>query len=158
MKVIFVCLCNICSSPMAEAMFKKMVKERHLQDQIIVDYAGTSNIAAGSPADSRTKKILDKYNIPDYGMIARQLNDRDFDEADYIIVMDQMNMLDAKEMAPAGLAGKVHGIYEATPGKHGDWISDPWITHRFQETYDCLNEALPNWLDHIEQELPSQTN
>lgn len=153
MKVIFVCLGNICRSPMAEAMFKQMVKERHLQDKVTADSAGTSDIAAGLPADSRTKAILDKYQIPDDGMVARQLNDHDFEEADYIIVMDQMNMVDAKEMAPAGLAGKVHGIYEATPHKRNRWISDPWITHRFQETYDCLNEALPNWLDRIEQEL-----
>ena len=109
MKVIFVCLGNICRSPMAEAMFKQMVRNANLQDQITVDSAGTSDIAAGLPADSRTKKILDKYNIPDDGMIARQLNDRDYEEADYIIVMDQMNMVDAKDMAPAGLAGKVHG-------------------------------------------------
>lgn len=153
MKVIFVCLGNICRSPMAEAMFKKMVRERHLQDKITVDSAGTSDIAEGLPADSRTKKILDKYDIPDDGMIARQLNNRDFEEADYIIVMDQMNMVDAKDLAPAGLEDKVHGIYEATPNMRGHWISDPWITHRFQDTYDSLSEALPNWLDKIEQEL-----
>ena len=95
MKVIFVCLGNICRSPMAEAMFKQMVRNANLQDQITVDSAGTSDIAAGLPTDSRTKKILDKYNIPDDGMIARQLNDRDYQETDYIIVMDQINMVDA---------------------------------------------------------------
>lgn len=153
MKVIFVCLGNICRSPMAEAMFKKMVREANLQDQITVDSAGTSDIAAGSPADHRTKKILDKYNIPDDGMIARQLTDRDFEEADYIIVMDQMNMVDAKDMAPAGTAQKVHGIYEATPHKSNRWIVDPWITHRFQDTYDSLSEALPNWLTKFKNEL-----
>ena len=153
MKIIFVCLGNICRSPMAEAMFKQMVRNANLQDQITVDSAGTSDIAAGLPADSRTKKILDKYNIPDDGMIARQLNDRDYQETDYIIVMDQMNMVDAKDMAPAGLAGKVHGIYETTPSKQSNWISDPWITHRFQETYDSLSEALPNWLERINKEL-----
>lgn len=153
MKIIFVCLGNICRSPMAEAMFKQMVRNANLQDQITVDSAGTSDIAAGLSADSRTKKILDKYNIPDDGMIARQLNDRDYQETDYIIVMDQINMVDAKDMAPAGLAGKVHGIYETTPSKQSNWISDPWITHRFQETYDSLSEALPNWLERIKKEL-----
>ena len=78
MKVIFVCLGNICRSPMAEAMFKKMVAEAGLADQITIGSAGTSNIAEGSPADSRTKAILDKYHIKDDGMIARQLQDRDY--------------------------------------------------------------------------------
>ena len=117
MKVIFVCLGNICRSPMAEAMFKKMVAEAGLTDQITIGSAGTSNIAEGSPADSRTKAILDKYHIKDDGMIARQLQDRDYYDADYIIAMDQMNVRDAKDMAPAGLENKVHGIFKATPGK-----------------------------------------
>lgn len=68
MKVIFACLGNICRSPMAEAMFKKIVAEAGAADQITVDLAGTSNIAEGPPADSRTKK----YHIKDDGMIARQ--------------------------------------------------------------------------------------
>ncbi len=153
MKVIFVCLGNICRSPMAEAMFKQLVKEAGLQDQITVDSAGTSDIAEGSPADSRTKAILDKYHIPDDGMIARQLTDRDYYEADYIIPMDQMNVRDAKDMAPAGLEKKVYGIYAATPGKEGHYIVDPWITHRFQDTYDSLSEALPGWLTKLQNEL-----
>ena len=89
-----------------------MVAEAGLADQITIDSAGTSNIAEGSPADSRTKAILDKYHIKDDGMIARQLQDRD-----------------AKDMAPAGLENKVHGIFEATPGKENCYIVDPWITH-----------------------------
>lgn len=153
MKVIFVCLGNICRSPMAEAMFKKMVAEAGLTDQITIDSAGTSNIAEGSPADSRTKAILDKYHIKDDGMIAHQLQDRDYYDADYIIAMDQMNVRDAKDMAPAGLENKVHGIFEATPGKENCYIVDPWITHRFQDTYDSLSEALPNCLAKLKKEI-----
>ena len=153
MKVIFVCLGNICRSPMAEAMFKKMVAEAGLTDQITIGSAGTSNIAEGSPADSRTKAILDKYHIKDDGVIARQLQDRDYYDADYIIAMDQMNVRDAKDMAPAGLENKVHGIFKATPGKENCYIVDPWITHRFQDTYDSLSEALPNWLAKLKKEI-----
>ena len=153
MKVIFVCLGNICRSPMAEAMFKKMVAEAGLADQITIGSAGTSNIAEGSPADSRTKAILDKYHIKDDGMIARQLQDRDYYDADYIIAMDQMNVRDAKDTAPAGLENKVHGIFEATPEKENCYIVDPWITHRFQDIYDSLSEALPNWLAKLKKEI-----
>lgn len=153
MKVIFVCLGNICRSPMAEAMFKKMVAEAGLTGQITIGSAGTSNIAEGSPTDSRTKAILDKYHIKDDGMIARQLQDRDYYDADYIIAMDQMNVRDAKDMAPAGLENKVHGIFKATPGKENCYIVDPWITHRFQDTYDSLSEALPNWLAKLKKEI-----
>ncbi|WP_433596908.1 low molecular weight protein-tyrosine-phosphatase [Limosilactobacillus reuteri] len=153
MKVIFVCLGNICRSPMTEAMFKKMVAEAGLADQITIDSAGTSNIAEGSPADSQTKAILDKYHIKDDGMIARQLQGRDYYDADYIVAMDQMNVRDAKDMAPAGLENKVHGIFEATPGKENCYIVDLWITHRFQDTYDSLSEALPNWLVKLKKEI-----
>ena len=153
MKVIFICLGNICRSPMAEAMFKQMVIEAGLSNQITVDSAGTSNIAEGSPADSRTKAILDQHNIQDDGMIARQLSLQDYYDADYIIAMDQMNVADAKAMAPAGLAKKVHGIYEATPGKADHYIVDPWITHKFQDTYNSLSEALTNWLKKFQNEL-----
>ncbi|WP_225435795.1 arsenate reductase/protein-tyrosine-phosphatase family protein [Limosilactobacillus reuteri] len=121
----FVCLGNICRSPMAE----------------------------GSLADSRTKAIFDKYHIKDDGMIARQLRDRDYYDADYIIAMDQMNVRDAKDMAPAGLENMVHGIFEATPGKENCYIVAPWITHRFQNTYDSLSEALPNWLAKLKKEI-----
>ncbi len=153
MKVIYVCLGNICRSPMTEAMFKKMVAEAGFADQITIDSAGTSNIAEGSPADSRTKAILNKYHIKDDGMIARQLQDRDYYDADYIIAMDQMNVRDAKDTAPAGLENKVHGIFEATPEKENCYIVDPWITHRFQDTYDSLSEALPNWLAKLKKEI-----
>lgn len=153
MKVIFVCLGNICRSTMAEAMFKDMVKKAGLSDQITVDSAGTSDIAEGSPADSRTKAVLAKHNIQDDGMIARQLRPQDYYDADYIIAMDKMNVADAKAMAPAGLANKVHGIFEATPGKANNYIVDPWITHRFNDTYYSLTEALPNWLKKFQSEL-----
>lgn len=63
MKVIFACLGNICRSPMAEAMFKKIVAEAGVADQITVDLTGTSNIAEGPPADSRTKAILDNITL-----------------------------------------------------------------------------------------------
>ena len=57
------------------------------------------------------------------------------------------------DMAPAGLENKVHGIFEATPGKENRYIVDPWITHRFQDTYDSLSEALPNWLAKLKKEI-----
>lgn len=153
MKVLFVCLGNICRSPMAEAMFVKEVADAGLADQIQVASAATSNYEIGNRPHPGTRQILAKYDLDDRGHRARQITDADFDAYDYIIGMDDMNMADLRRLAPEGSHAQVCAINDHTPGHEGEEVPDPWYTHRFQDTYDSLNRALPYWLDYLRGEL-----
>lgn len=92
-KVLFVCLGNICRSPMAHAYFKKIVKDKNLEDKILVDSCATSSWEVGSPVHYGTKEILDRHNISTEGMKARKITYDDFD-FDYILAMDKQNLKD----------------------------------------------------------------
>lgn len=151
--VLFVCLGNICRSPMAEAMFRQMVADAGLSDQIHIDSAGTSNEEEGNPAHPGTRRILAKYGLSAQGLISRPLNQHDFTSADYIICMDDMNRYHVETMAPAQSTAKICAIFDLIPNKKGQEIPDPWYTHRFQDTYDSLAIALPSWLTFLEHQL-----
>lgn len=96
--VLFVCLGNICRSPMAEAVLKKKVEERGLENQFEIDSAGTSGYHAGEPADRRMREHGEKrgYQVTS---ISRPFKKSDFKDFGLIVVMDEQNMMDVKSMA-----------------------------------------------------------
>lgn len=153
MKVMFVCLGNICRSPLAEAMFRQMIDQAGLSEKVKIDSAGTSSEEAGHPPYPGIQKIMDKYGLDSRGIAARQLNRQDFENADLIIGMDDMNLADIQAMAPVDCHAEIHGIYDLLPDLKGQSIPDPWYTHRFQDTYDALALALPSWLTYVKERL-----
>lgn len=153
MNVLFVCLGNICRSPMAEAMFTKMVTDEGLANRINIDSAGTSAEEEGNPPHPGTRKILTKYHLSAANLVSRPLTDHDYTTADYIICMDDMNLADVKRREPINATAQIYAIFDMIPAKKGQAIPDPWYTHRFQATYDSLAEALPAWLAYFKQQL-----
>jgi len=147
--VLFVCLGNICRSPMAEAMFRKMVADAGLSAEFSLDSAGTSSEETGNPPHPGTREILAKYHIPATGLVARQITQADFVNADYIICMDSMNYKNLLRLAGPEYQAKIHPVFELMPGKETRDIPDPWYTHRFQDTYDSLALALPTWFNYL---------
>lgn len=138
---------------MAEAMFTKMVADEGLTSRIQIDSAGTSDEEEGNPPHPGTRKILAKYHLPADNLVSRPLTDYDYTTADYIICMDDMNLADVKRRAPINTTAQIHAIFDMLPAKKGQAIPDPWYTHRFQDTYNSLAEALPTWLAFFKRQL-----
>ncbi len=153
MKVMFVCLGNICRSPMAEAMFRQMVQKAGLSNQIQVDSAATSSEEEGNPPHPGAQKTMRQHGLDPTGLVSRPITPTDFHSADYIICMDRMNKENLLRMAPPEDRHKIFRAYEIIPGKEDTVIPDPWYTHRFEDTYQSLAEVLPRWLTKFQKEL-----
>lgn len=117
MKILFVCLGNICRSPMAEAMFTAMVAQAGLANQVVVDSAATSNEEVGNPAHPGTKKILAQHGLSSQGLVSRQITTADFYESDYIICMDENNRRDLQRIARLMLLRRFIKFSILFPGK-----------------------------------------
>lgn len=150
-QVLFVCLGNICRSPMAEAVMRDLIAKRGLMDKITVDSAGTSNYHIGEPPHKGTMAKLQEYGIMTTGMLARQLRTSDLDSFDYIICMDESNVKNTIKMLRAEADAKVFRFLDLTTHKKD--VPDPWYTGDFQETYDLCLEGCEALLKKIEADL-----
>ena len=145
-KVLFVCYGNICRSPMAKYMFLNMIDNLGLNDKFIVDSAGTSNEEEGNPMYPNTIKKLNEMHIPYDSHTAKQITYKDYNEYDYIIVMDEMNKRDLISMF--NRSDKVYKLLDFTPLKRD--IEDPWGTRNFDVCYEDIDYGLKCFLDYLD--------
>lgn len=146
-KVLFVCLGNICRSPMAEGLMKKYALEQGLD--LFVDSAATSRWEVGNPPHPGTQKVLQAAGVDFSRMRARQITAHDFYEFDFIIGMDHDNLADLTTAAPQDTAAKIAAYMSVVPGKEALAIPDPWYTGDFEETRQLISEGLPFWAEHF---------
>lgn len=146
-KILFVCLGNICRSPMAEFVMKELLKKQGLSEQIQVASAATSTWEIGNPVHHGTKSKLAEHGISCKGKTARLLIREDYAEYDYIIGMEQSNMTDMLEITGGDPQGKMSLLLDWT-GEHRA-IADPWYTHDFEATWQDVLRGCNALLNHI---------
>lgn len=150
-RVLFVCLGNICRSPMAEAVFRHMVKEKGLSHKIEVDSAGTALWHSGKPPHEGTRKKLDELKIPYEGMTARQILQEDFNTFDFIVTMDDENMKNIEAEFAFSDKVVVRKLLDFVKEPQEMNVPDPYYTGDFDYTYDLISEACEQLLDYMIQ-------
>ena len=149
-KILFVCLGNICRSPMAEFVFRDMVQKQGLADRFSAASAATSTEELGNPVHPGTQRRLSREGISTRGKTAVQLTRRDYQRYDYLIGMEQRNLSGMLRILGSDPAGKVHRLLDFTDRPRD--IADPWYTGDFDRTYDDVVEGCRGLLEHLLEE------
>lgn len=158
-KILFVCHGNICRSPMAEYVMKDMVQAREADlnrcgltaADFEIASAATSTEEIGNPVYPPARRMLNSHGIDCSGHAARQMNQRDYDYYDYIVLMDRNNLRNLRWNISAvqykDEAKKISMMMDWT--NHPGDVADPWYTGNFDATWRDVNEGCNGLLDHI---------
>ena len=147
-KILFICLGNICRSPMAEFLLKDMVKKRGIADDFYIASAATSTYEIGNPVHRGTRVKLAQYGISVAGKTAVQLTKEDYARYDYLIGMDTANIRDIMRIIGSDLQHKVYKLLQFAGSERN--IADPWYTGNFDVTYDDIYEGCTALLDYLQ--------
>lgn len=155
-KILFVCLGNICRSPSAEAVMKSLVKQAGREDRIFVDSAGIMGYHEGELPDSRMRKhaAMRGYSLDSH---SRPVHSSDFYDFDYIIGMDDANISDLKRKAPdLESVAKIHKMTEYNRKFTADHVPDPYYggASGFELVLDLLEDACYGLFESISSSIP----
>lgn len=146
-KVLFVCLGNICRSPMAEFVMKDLVKKAHLEGQFEIASAATSREELGNPVYPPARQELAKHGIGCSGKTARQITKEDYEYYDYIVAMDYSNVRNLERMLGPDTERKISMLLDYTD--HPGQVADPWYTGDFGATWNDVLEGCQGLLKQI---------
>ncbi|MCU1716608.1 low molecular weight protein-tyrosine-phosphatase [Pseudomonas sp. 5P_3.1_Bac2] len=154
MRILFVCLGNICRSPTAEGVLRAKLEQAGLAARVQVDSAGTSDWHVGKPADSRTRQAAQRRGYDFSSLRSRQVQVTDFTEFDLILAMDQHNLADLQQLQPAH--GKAElDLFLRRYQLAVDEVPDPYYggEYGFEQVLDLIEQASERLLSEIKERL-----
>ena len=156
MKILFVCLGNICRSPTAEAVLRGVLAREAPELTITVASAGTSNYHPGSPPDRRSQAAARRREYDLSGLRARQVRDADFATFDLILAMDRSNMEELLRIAPESARGKIQLFLDYAPEQLLREVPDPYFggPTGFEDVLDLIEAASWGLLRRLREQAP----
>ncbi|WP_040662591.1 low molecular weight protein-tyrosine-phosphatase [Nitrococcus mobilis] len=150
-RVLFVCMGNICRSPTAEGIFRNLVKTEGLAQLIETDSAGTHDYHVGRPPDSRAMEAAARRGIDISDLRARAVDEFDFNTFDWILAMDRSNLAWLQAKAPVDRHERIHTLLEFAPALVESEVPDPYFGRRdgFEHVLDLVDEAARGLLQAI---------
>lgn len=146
-RVLFVCLGNICRSPMAEFVFKDLVNKKGLENEFFIDSAATSSEEVGNGIHYGTVQKLRSEGISFTEHRARKITPDDYEKFDYIIGMEEKNVINILRIIGDDSKQKVYRLLDFTENPRD--IADPWYTGNFDKTYKDVLEGCDALLNAI---------
>ncbi len=155
-RVLFVCMGNICRSPTAQGVAERLVASRALQALVEVDSAGTHAYHVGEPPDARARAAAARRGIDLSRQRARRVGHEDFERFDYILAMDEQNLRALQAAAPGHALGKIRKMMEFSSLGVTDDVPDPYYggSHGFEQVLDLLDNAMVGFLDQLARAHP----
>ncbi|MAS05595.1 MAG: protein tyrosine phosphatase [Ahrensia sp.] len=153
MSILFVCLGNICRSPLAEGVFRDIVTANDAQERFHIDSAGTGNWHQGKPPDRRSVDVAGRHGIDLSGLRARQVTRRDFERFDLLLGMDGDNVATLASLAPPDRRGRIAQFHEFSTGMPRD-VPDPYYgaDDGFEAVYRMIRAAAGSLFEKLAAE------
>jgi len=151
LKILFVCMGNICRSTTAEAVFSQKMAQQNLQHKVKIDSAGTHNFSPDAPPDERSQAHARKRGYDLSHLRARPVIERDFEEFDLLLTMDWDNRALLEARCPAQHLHKIRGLAEFLQTTHAPVIPDPYFggSQGFEHALDLIEEASEGLLKFV---------
>ena len=157
MRVLFVCTGNICRSPTAEAVFRRLAEEARLEG-VVIESAGTHGYHVGEPPDPRTREAAGLRGYGMDGQVARRVTAADFQDIDLILAMDRGHKAQLDRLAPAGSGEKVRLFLDFAPGAGTKDVPDPYYggPDGFEHVLDLIEAGSRGLLAHVREQAARQ--